>query len=268
MTLLSWDQKGGGFCSPHRLWGFGCTSDPTLGESGGGRAALHAAQSPGVLAESVSPVLLGLTPNKSPTGTIHGCQVARMTPAKTAGALFTLASPCQAAASPQPLAHGPSRLRPPPPAGRRPAHREAVTDQGHWPLPRGAAAGAAPGGHRGRALVPGWQAGHPPGPLSPVMATHGARPAGPGPSTCRRPPVRSSVRRPPGPTRSAPSQQARLPAGLAPVSAVSPPQSQVVPTEPALSRYAPPTEAAAAPRASQALPPLEPRLHPRHLRHP
>lgn len=171
-------------------------------EGAGPPCTQHKAQ--GVLAESVSPVLLGLTPNKSPTGTIHGCQVARMTPAKTAGALFTLASPCQAAASPQPLAHGPSRLRPPPPAGRRPAHREAVTDQGHWPLTRGAAAGAAPGGSprpRAGPGLAGWT------PARPALTCHGdarrapgrARPVHLPPSTRQvvcPPPARSHSLRP------------------------------------------------------------------------
>lgn len=66
VTLLSWDQEGGGSRSQHRLWGAGCAADPTLAEDGGSRGALRAAQSPGVLAESVSPAPLGLTPDSVP----------------------------------------------------------------------------------------------------------------------------------------------------------------------------------------------------------
>lgn len=211
VALLSWDRDGVG--SPVQTGSGGMAGGPILGkEAGGGRGARGTESVPG--SPGPVPGHSRVPPGRGPLGVRWlrpgGCSSSQ----KRRGTLSVHLPPTGAL---QPRPRGPPRPRPRPPACRPPADREAVTDQGHSAAAasscgRGNIGAPDPGAHHGRAPGPGGQAGPPPARAHLSWRRHGARPAGPGPSPCRRPPVRLPVRR--RPTRFAPPLPGRpLPHG-------------------------------------------------------
>lgn len=184
-------------------------------------------------------------------------------PHRSAGLRRTPSSRCQAAALPPAPPHPQARSSPAPADLPGPDHGPGLSSArrpggGHGPrsLGRGREQ-LRPGQHRGTGPwgPPRTRARPGDGRQDPQPARahlswrrHGARPAGAGPSPCRRrrSGCRSATARL-GSPRPFPAGPAP-PAGLAPASAASPPQHQAALTKPAPSRYAPPPASAASPR--------------------